>query len=47
MKTIKVDKRKANHNDNDSKSDGAVEDGEDEDSDPEEAAIWKVRVTGT
>lgn len=41
-----MDKRKANHHDSDTKSDGTVEDGGDEDSDPEEAAIWKVRLTG-
>ena len=46
MKAAKVDKRKANHDDSDAKSDGTVEDGSDEDSDPEEAAIWKVRLTG-
>ena len=46
MKAAKVDKRKANHHDSDTKSDGTVEDGSDEDSDPEEAAIWKVRLTG-
>lgn len=44
VKAAKVDKRKANH-DSDTKSDGAVEAGSEEDSDPEEAAIWKVRLT--
>lgn len=47
MKAAKVDKRKANHHDSNTKSDGTVEDGSDEDSDPEEAAIWKVRLIGT
>lgn len=46
MKAAKVDKRKANHQDSDTNSDGTVEDGSDGDSDPEEAAIWKVRLTG-
>lgn len=46
MKATKVDKRKANHHDSDTKSDGTVEDGSDGDSDPEEAAIWKVRLAG-
>jgi ribosome biogenesis protein MAK21 len=46
VKAAKVDKRKANHHDSDTKSNGTVEDGRDEDSDPEEAAIWKVRLTG-
>jgi ribosome biogenesis protein MAK21 len=46
VKAAKVDKRKANHHDSDSKSDGTVENGSDEDSDPEEAAIWKVRLMG-
>ncbi len=46
MKAAKVDKRKADHHDSDSKSDGTVEDDSDEGSDPEEAAIWKVRLTG-
>ena len=44
MKAAKVDKRKANH-DSDTKSDGTIEAGSEEDSDPEEAAIWKVRLT--
>ena len=44
VKAAKVDKRKANH-DSDTKSDGAVEAGSEGDSDPEEAAIWKVRLT--
>jgi hypothetical protein len=47
VKVAKVDKRKANHHDSDTKSDGTVEDGSDEDSDPVEAAIWKVRLIGT
>lgn len=38
----KVDRRKANHHNSDTKSDGTVEGGSDEDSDPEEAAIWKA-----
>lgn len=42
-----MDKRKANHHDSDTKSDGTVEDGSDEDNDPEEEAIWKVRLTGS
>jgi ribosome biogenesis protein MAK21 len=46
VKAAKVDKRKATHHDSDTKSDGTVEDGSDEDSDPEEATIWKVRLTG-
>jgi hypothetical protein len=46
VKAAKVDKRKPNHHDSDTKSDGTVEDGSDEGSDPEEAAIWKVRLTG-
>lgn len=46
MKAAKVDKRKANHHESDAKSDGAVEDGSDEDSDPEEAIIWTVRLAG-
>ncbi len=46
VKAAKVDKRKANHHDSDTESDRAIEDGsKDEDSDPEEAAIWKVRPT--
>jgi hypothetical protein len=46
VKAAKVDKRKANHHDSDMESDGAIEDGSrDEDSDAEEAAIWKVRPT--
>jgi hypothetical protein len=45
VKAAKVDKRKANYHDSDTKSDGTVEDGSDGDSDPEEAAIWKVRIT--
>jgi hypothetical protein len=47
VKAAKVDKRKANHHDSDTKSDGTVEDGSDEDNDPEEEAIWKVRLTGS
>jgi ribosome biogenesis protein MAK21 len=46
VKAAKADKRKVNHHVSDAKSDGTVEDGSDEDSDPEEAAIWKVRLTG-
>jgi len=46
VKAARADKRKANHRDSDTKSDGTVEDVSGEDSDPEEAAIWKVRLTG-
>jgi hypothetical protein len=46
VKAAKVDKRKVNHHDSDTGSDGTAEDGGDDDSDPEEAAIWKVRLTG-
>ena len=46
MKVAKVDKRKANYHDSDTKSGETVEGGSDEDSDPEEATIWKVSLTG-
>jgi len=46
VKATKVDKRKAKHHDSDTETDGAIEGGSrDEESDPEEAAIWKVRPT--
>jgi len=47
VKATKADKRKAKPHDSDTESDGMVKDGSgDEDSDLEEAAIWKVRLTG-
>jgi hypothetical protein len=47
VKAAKVDKRKVNHHDSDTKSDQTVEEGSDGDNDPEEEAIWKVRLTGS
>jgi hypothetical protein len=49
VRAAKVDKRKAKDHDSDAKSDGAIEPeggSSDEDSDPEEAVIWKVGPTG-
>jgi hypothetical protein len=47
VRAAKVDKRKAKYHDSDTKSDGAIEGGSsDEDSDSEEAVIWKVGLTG-
>jgi hypothetical protein len=46
VKAAKTDKRKSKFHDSDTKSDGAFEGGaSDEDSDPEEAVIWKVGPT--
>ena len=47
VRAAKVDKRKAKNHDSDAESDGAIEGGNsDDDSDPEEAVIWKVGATG-